>query len=51
VALLDQRVSTKGYGKVFLRSLPAARRCATLGEVRAFWEGVEPATEALDARP
>jgi ATP-dependent DNA helicase DinG len=37
VALLDGRVSTKGYGKVFLRSLPAARRCRTLAEVSAFW--------------
>jgi len=51
VALLDQRVSTKGYGKVFLRSLPPARRCGTLSEVRAFWEGVTPAAEVLDARP
>ena len=41
VALLDERVSTKGYGKVFLRSLPAARRCATLDEVRAFWNESE----------
>lgn len=37
VALLDERVSTKGYGKVFLRSLPAARRCSSLEELRAFW--------------
>lgn len=41
VALLDERVSTKGYGKVLLRSLPAARRCATLDEVRAFWNQSE----------
>ena len=39
VALLDERVSTKGYGKVFLRSLPAAKRCSTLEELRAFWLG------------
>ncbi|MEY4582146.1 MAG: hypothetical protein RL701_6849 [Pseudomonadota bacterium] len=37
VALLDERVSTKGYGKVFLRSLPAAHRCTTLQELSAFW--------------
>jgi len=37
VALLDERVSTKGYGKVFLRSLPPARRCTTVEELRAFW--------------
>ena len=40
VALLDERVSTKGYGKVFLRSLPAARRCSSLEELRAFWSEV-----------
>jgi ATP-dependent DNA helicase DinG len=39
VALLDERVSTKGYGRVFLRSLPPARRCETLDELRAFWLG------------
>jgi ATP-dependent DNA helicase DinG len=37
VALLDERASTKGYGKVFLRSLPPARRCSTAEELRAFW--------------
>jgi len=39
VALLGERVSTKGYGKVVLRSLPAARRCTTFNEVRSFWDG------------
>jgi ATP-dependent DNA helicase DinG len=38
VAILDERVSTKGYGKVFLRSLPPARRCDSLAELRAFWQ-------------
>lgn len=37
VAVLDRRLTTKGYGKVFLRSLPPAKRCTTLDEVRAFW--------------
>lgn len=37
VAILDQRVTTKGYGKVFLRSLPNARRCDTLAELQAFF--------------
>lgn len=37
VAILDRRIVTKGYGKVFLRSLPPARRCDTLEEVEAFW--------------
>jgi ATP-dependent DNA helicase DinG len=40
VALLDERVSSKGYGKVFLRSLPEARRCRSLAEVRGFWDEV-----------
>jgi ATP-dependent DNA helicase DinG len=40
VALLDERVSSKGYGKVFLRSLPEARRCRSLAEVRGFWHEV-----------
>jgi ATP-dependent DNA helicase DinG len=38
VALLDRRVMTKGYGRVLLRGLPAASRCASLAEVRAFWQ-------------
>ena len=45
VAVLDSRIVTRGYGRVFLRSLPDARRCGTLAEVRAFWDGaakVEP---------
>jgi ATP-dependent DNA helicase DinG len=36
VAILDSRIRKKGYGKVFLRSLPAARVCDTLDEVRPF---------------
>jgi ATP-dependent DNA helicase DinG len=42
VAILDERVSTKGYGKVFLRSLPPARRCQSLDELRAFWASGAP---------
>ena len=38
VAILDERVSTKGYGRVFLRSLPPATRCDSLEELRAFWD-------------
>jgi ATP-dependent DNA helicase DinG len=47
VALLDERVSTKGYGKVFLRSLPDARRCASFEEVSEFWR--EQATGGASA--
>jgi ATP-dependent DNA helicase DinG len=38
VAVLDRRLTAKGYGRVFLNSLPDASRCYTLAEVRAFWE-------------
>lgn len=34
VAILDSRIRTKGYGKVFLKSLPPARLCETRDEVR-----------------
>lgn len=36
VAILDSRVRRKGYGKVFIRSLPPARICDTLDEVQAL---------------
>ncbi|MFZ1866413.1 MAG: ATP-dependent DNA helicase [Polyangiales bacterium] len=36
VAILDARIRRKGYGKVFLRSLPRARECHSLDEVREF---------------
>jgi ATP-dependent DNA helicase DinG len=36
VAILDSRIRRKGYGKVFLRSLPPARVCDTLDDVRAL---------------
>ena len=37
VAVLDPRITKKGYGKVFLRSLPPARRCRSYEDVAAFW--------------
>lgn len=37
VAILDSRIRTRGYGKVFLRSLPDAVRCDTIEEVSSFW--------------
>lgn len=49
VAVLDRRLSTKGYGRVFLKSLPDASRCYSLDEVRAFWE--DPAFYARVAPP
>jgi ATP-dependent DNA helicase DinG len=37
VALLDDRVHRRGYGKGLLNALPPARRTHELDEVRAFW--------------
>jgi ATP-dependent DNA helicase DinG len=42
VAILDRRLTTKGYGKVFLRSLPDASRCGSFAEVEAFWRAGAP---------
>lgn len=39
VAILDSRLTTKGYGKVFLRSLPAARVVRNLSEIERFFGG------------
>jgi ATP-dependent DNA helicase DinG len=40
VAILDRRLTTRGYGKRLLASLPPARRAGSLEEVREFWEGL-----------
>ena len=40
VALLDERVHRRGYGKLILSALPGAKRSESLDEVRAFWRGV-----------
>jgi ATP-dependent DNA helicase DinG len=40
VAILDERVSTKGYGKVFLRSLPPATRCESFEQVSDLWRTI-----------
>src|SRR5205814_1310849 len=37
LALLDNRLLKKAYGKVFLESLPAYRRTSELGEVAGFF--------------
>ena len=42
VALLDERVHRRGYGKRLLASLPPARRATTLEEVRDFWSTQKP---------
>lgn len=42
VALLDERVHRRGYGKSLLAALPPARRTSDLEEVRQFWSAVSP---------
>jgi ATP-dependent DNA helicase DinG len=37
VAILDSRLTKKGYGKTFISSLPPASRCYSLDELRAFY--------------
>lgn len=41
VAILDSRIAHRGYGKVFLRSLPEAQRCESLEQVRRFWSAMQ----------
>jgi ATP-dependent DNA helicase DinG len=43
VAILDPRMTTRGYGKSLLASLPAARRVSSLDDVRSFWSAVDGA--------
>lgn len=38
VAILDRRLTARGYGKVLLRSLPQCARVATFDEAREFWQ-------------
>ncbi|RYZ03290.1 MAG: ATP-dependent DNA helicase [Myxococcales bacterium] len=40
VALLDERVHRRGYGKLILSALPGAKRTESLDDVRAFWRDV-----------
>jgi ATP-dependent DNA helicase DinG len=37
VAILDRRMTTRGYGRSLIASLPPARRVDSLDDVRAFW--------------
>jgi ATP-dependent DNA helicase DinG len=41
VALLDDRVHRRGYGKTILAALPPARRATELEDVREFWQRLE----------
>lgn len=44
VAILDSRIRRKGYGKVFIRSLPPVRVCDRLDEVRDLLISTAPTT-------
>ncbi|HEX6274848.1 MAG TPA: ATP-dependent DNA helicase [Polyangiaceae bacterium] len=41
VALLDERLHRRGYGKTLLAALPPAARTTDFGDVRAFWASHE----------
>jgi ATP-dependent DNA helicase DinG len=47
VALLDERVHRRGYGKLILGALPPARRTDRLEEVREFWARVGSEDSAI----
>lgn len=42
VAILDTRITKKGYGRTFISSLPPASRCYSLDELRAFYRVAFP---------
>ena len=39
VAVLDPRMTTRGYGRTFLASLPPCRVLRSVDDVEAFWSG------------
>ena len=45
VALLDERVHRRGYGKLILAAWPPAQRTNELDDVRAFWRSVGERSE------
>jgi ATP-dependent DNA helicase DinG len=47
VAILDRRLTARGYGKVLLGSLPECARVATLDEAREFWRQTSPPATLL----
>jgi ATP-dependent DNA helicase DinG len=47
VALLDERVHRRGYGKRLLAALPPARRSDSLDEVRQFWSEITASDSAF----
>ena len=48
LALLDKRVLTKSYGRIFLRSLPPAPLTHDLGDLRTFFDKMESSRMTID---
>jgi ATP-dependent DNA helicase DinG len=42
VAVLDPRVTTKAYGRLFISTLPRCRIARSVGEVQQFWDSHPP---------
>jgi len=42
VAVLDGRITRKGYGRLFIETLPRCRILRSPAEARHFWDGTEP---------
>ena len=42
VAVLDGRITRKGYGRLFIETLPRCRTLRSPAEARHFWDGTEP---------
>ncbi|MCA9562247.1 MAG: ATP-dependent DNA helicase [Myxococcales bacterium] len=48
VTILDRRILERGYGKVFLNTLPRARRTRSLEIVRRWWEKIGRGEDGAD---
>jgi len=42
VAILDRRISRRGYGRALLAGLPPAARIRRIAELQAFWASIAP---------
>ena len=49
VAILDSRITKKGYGRTFISSLPPASRCYSLDELRAFYAAAFQSTRSISS--
>lgn len=51
IAILDSRLDSARYGRVFLESLPPARRSARFEDIATWWAALEEHPEASPATP